>query len=106
MPTFKNELRSGIGTTEQNLLTCSVVAGTTLIGLTCANTTANTISVSVKITSGATTAWVTRNTVILPGASLVVLGGSHKIVLEQNDSISVVSSAAASCDAILSYLNL
>jgi hypothetical protein len=106
MPSFKNELISNVGTVDTNILNCSNAAGSTLIGLTCANTTVSTINVSVKITSGLTAVFIVKNAIILPGASLIVLGGSQKIVLEQNDILSVVSSSAASCDVVLSYLDL
>jgi len=40
------------------------------------------------------------------GGSLVVVGGDQKVVLEENDNIKVTSSAATSCDVIMSILEI
>jgi hypothetical protein len=44
--------------------------------------------------------------VVPVGGSLVIVGGDQKVVLEAADVVSVVTSAAASADAVLSVLEI
>jgi hypothetical protein len=77
----------------------------TVIGLTLANTTTAPISVSVTVTSGVTTVYIIKNTVIPSGNSLSALGDG-KFIVEQNDIVQVVSSTASSVDVMLSVVEV
>jgi 5,10-methenyltetrahydromethanopterin hydrogenase len=104
MASFKNAVSANVGTGETTLLTATAV--TTLIGMTIANVTGSMITVDVKLTTGAGTAYVVKSAPIMPGGSLIVVGGEQKVVLEIGDAVSVTSSAATSADVICSYLEV
>lgn len=104
--TLKNYLSSGVGTTATtvyNPTTANIQS--TVIGLVLANTTASPITASVTLNSGATTVFVIRNVTIPTGNALDIIGGS-KLIVEQNDIIQVVSSAASSVDVTVSAVEV
>jgi hypothetical protein len=76
-----------------------------VIGLTLANTVTSSITASVTVTSGATTVYIIKNTIIPVGNALSALGDG-KIVVEQNDVVQVVSSVASSLDVLLSVVEV
>ena len=47
-----------------------------------------------------------KNGTVPSGGSLIVVGGNQKVVLETGDSVKVTSSAASSCDVIMSILEI
>jgi hypothetical protein len=104
MATFKNGLSVNIGTSDTSVLTGTAV--TTIIGLTVANITSAMVTVDVMLTSGATTAYIVKGAPVMPGGSLIAVGGDQKVVLEINDILKVKSSAASSVDVICSYLEV
>jgi hypothetical protein len=104
--TFKNSIVPNIGTTLTTVYTAPAATATTVIGLSLANTTANTIYPSVKVTKGATVVYAVKSVPIPSGSSLVIFGGDQKLVLMAADVISVISDTAASVDAVLSYLEV
>jgi len=77
----------------------------TVIGLTLANTTTSSVTASVTLASGATTVYLIKNTSIPAGNSLSILG-EGKFVVEQNDVVQVVSSAATSVDVLVSVVEV
>ena len=104
--TLKNYLTSNVGTsstTIYNPTTAGIQA--TVIGLTLANTTTSPVNASVTITSGATTVFIVKNTAVPAGNSLSVLGDG-KFIVEQNDVVQVISSAANSIDVVLSTVEV
>lgn len=107
MPTaLKNFITQNVGTsptTVYNPTTASIQS--TVIGLILANTTTVPITASVTLTSGATTVYVIRNVSLPVGNSLDIIGGS-KLIMEQNDTIQVVSSAATSIDVTVSAVEV
>ena len=104
--TFKNSVVPNICTSLTTVYTAPALTATTVIGLSLANTTVNTIYPSVKVTKGATVAFVVKNVPIPSGSSLVIFGGEQKLVLVAGDVISVISDTATSVDAVLSYLEV
>lgn len=104
--TFKNYVLANVGTSATTVLTGATGAQTTIIGMTCANTTAVNVTVSVTLTSGATTVYLVKNATILPGGSLVPVGGDQKVVLTAGNVLQVQSSAASSVDVALSVLEI
>ena len=77
-----------------------------MIGLTCANTTSAAITVDVQHNDGSNDTYVVKGATVPAGGSLVVVGGDQKVVLEAGDSVKVTSSAATSCDVIMSILEI
>ncbi len=106
--TFKNKLTANVGTSPSTVYTTPASTTSTVIGVSVANVNTNNISVSVRVTdsSTATTAHIVKDALITPGGSLVAVGGEQKVVLEPNDTISVVSSIASSADVIVSVLEI
>ena len=79
---------------------------TTVIGLTCSNNTASAITVDVALNDSSNDHFMVKTATVPSGGSLVVVGGDQKVVLETGDSVKVTSSAASSCDAIMSILEI
>lgn len=106
--TFLRKTSRNIGTTATTVGSYTVGASTatTVIGLTCANTTSAAITVDVQHNDGTNDTYVVKGATVPAGGSLVVVGGDQKVVLEAGDSVKVTSSAATSCDVIMSILEI
>jgi hypothetical protein len=105
---FKNSVTGSIGITNTKVYETPALSVSTVIGMSVSNVISNNISVDVTITdaSATQTRYLVRNGLIVDGSSMVVVGGDQKVVLESGDFISVVSSAAASADVIVSVLEI
>jgi hypothetical protein len=105
--TFKNFTAQAVGTTANNVYN-PTTAGiqSTVIGMTIANIVTTPIYVSVFLNSGMANTYLVKNAIVPVGGSLVPIGGDQKVVLEQNDSLYVVSDTASSADIILSALEI
>lgn len=104
--TFKNSFAKDVGTSPVTVYTCPSATQTTLIGVSVANTSASPITTDVYITSSAVNYYLIKSGVVPVGGSLVVAGGDQKVVLEVNDELKVVNSAATSGDVVASYLEI
>lgn len=106
--TFLRKTSRNIGTSATTVGSYTVGASTatTVIGLTCANTTTAAITVDVQHNDGSNDTYVVKGATVPAGGSLVVVGGDQKVVLEAGDSVKVTSSAATSCDVIMSILEI
>ena len=106
--TFLRETSRSISTSATTVGSYTVGASTatTVIGLTCANTTTTAITVDVTHNDGANDTFMVKGATVPSGGSLVVVGGDQKVVLEAGDSVKVTSSAASSCDVIMSILEI
>ena len=106
--TFLRKTSRNIGTSATTVGSYTVGASTatTVIGLTCANTTSAAITVDVQHNDGTNDTYVVKGATVPAGGSLVVVGGDQKVVLEAGDSVKVTSSAATSCDVIMSILEI
>jgi hypothetical protein len=105
---FKNSVTGSIGTTNTRVYQTPALSVSTVIGMSVSNVISNNINVNVTITdaSATQTRFLVRNGLIVEGSSMVIVGGDQKVVLESGDFISVVSSAAASADVIVSVLEI
>jgi hypothetical protein len=105
---FKNSVTGSIGISNTRVYQTPALSVSTVIGMSVSNVISNNISVNVTITdaSATQTRYLVRNGLIVEGSSMVVVGGDQKVVLESGDFISVVSSAAASADVIVSVLEI
>lgn len=106
--TFLRKTQRNIGTTATTIASYTVAdsTATTIIGLTCANTTSTAITVDVIHNDGANDTYMVKGATIPSGSSLVVVGGDQKVVMATGDSIKVKSSAASSCDVMMSVLEI
>jgi|TARA_A100001011_G_scaffold73311_1_gene75254 hypothetical protein len=105
--TFKNAQSIGVGTSEVSVYTVPSSTTTTIVGLSCANTTTTSpIKVGIRVfdSSASTHAYVVKNAEIFEGGALVAVGGDQKLVLETGDIIKVVSDTGNSIDVIVSYM--
>ena len=103
---FKSYLAKNVGTSATSVLTPSSGVQTTIIGLSCSNTTTSNITASVFITRSAVDYYIVKDATVPVGGSLVAVGGDMKVVLEAGDTLKVVSSAASSADVNLSVLEI
>lgn len=105
---FKNSVTGSIGVVNTKVYEAPASTVTTVIGLSVSNVASDNISVSVTITdaSATQTRHLVKNALIVDGSSVVIVGGEQKVVLESEDFISVVSSAAVSADVIVSVLEI
>lgn len=106
--TFLRKLSRNVGTSPATVGSYTVAAATqtTVIGLTCSNNTATAITVDVALNDGANDHFMVKTTTVPSGGSLVVVGGDQKVVMQTGDSIKITSSAASSCDVIMSLLEI
>lgn len=107
---FKSKITPNIaqGNASPSTITPAVVGLTdtlTIIGLSIANTSLSTITVSAKLhKDGGTSAFIIKDGTIESGNTLVIVGAEQKVVLESGDYISAYSSGINAADAIISYL--
>ena len=106
--TFKRKLSRNVGTSPATVgsYTVGSATQTTVIGLTCSNNTATAITVDVALNDGANDHFMVKTATVPSGGSLVVVGGDQKVVMETGDSVKITSSAASSCDVIMSLLQI
>jgi len=97
----------GVTLTTVNSYTVAAATSAVVIGLSVANILANaSIEVSATLNDGSTDTYLIKNAPLAPGASLVIVGGDHKVVLVTADGIKVQSNTASSLDAVLSLLEI
>lgn len=104
---FKNYIAVGVGSTA-NAVYSPTTSGiqSTVIGMTLANVTGTPLYVSVFLNNGVANAYIIKDALVPTGGTLVPIGGDQKLVVEQNDVLYAVSSAADSVDVILSVLEI
>ena len=106
--TFLRKLSRNVGSSPATVGSYTVGSSTqtTVIGLTCSNNTATAITVDVALNDGANDHFMVKTATVPSGGSLVVVGGDQKVVMQTGDSVKVTSSAASSCDVIMSLLEI
>jgi hypothetical protein len=105
---FTKQLTVDVGTTPETVYSTGVNTRATVIGINIANTTSNSITVSIQFVDDANSAtgYIVKDVVIARGTSLAAIGGDQKLVLEPEDSITVTSSSATSADVLVSALEI
>ena len=104
--TFTRYTAKSVGTTPVVLVTAGASTQTTVIGLTAANTSASPVTVDVYFTAGGVNYYIVKGTTVAPGGSLGLFGADGKLVLNTGDAFTVVASAAASVDVVISVLQI
>lgn len=103
---FRLRTKANIGVTTVGIYTVPSATMTTVIGLTLANTSGGNINVTVGISRTNTDSVnIVKGVPIPQGSTLEVMQG-NKIIMEANDSITVVSDTNTSLDASLSILEM
>jgi hypothetical protein len=109
---FLSETQTAVGTSPVTVLTCGAATETTIIGLSVSNIVTSQITVDVQLdasgrTSGAeASVYLVKDAPVPVGASLVVVGGDQKVVMEPGDVVKVTSDTASSADVVLSHLDI
>jgi len=104
--TFTSYVNKDVGTGGATVVTVGSSTQTTVIGLSCANTTTSPVTVDVFFTRSTVDYYLVKNATVPVGGSLVVVGGDQKLVLITSDALKIVSSVASSIDAVTSVLNI
>jgi hypothetical protein len=103
---FTSYASKDVGTSAATILSGSSGVQTTLIGLSCANTTASPVTVDAYVTRSAVNYYLIKGATVPVGGTLTIVGGDQKVVIINGDSLKVVSSASASIDVFSSVLNI
>jgi hypothetical protein len=104
--TFTSYLNKNVGTSAATVVTVGASTQTTVIGLSCSNTSSSPVTVDVYVTRSGTDVYIVKGATVPVGGSLVAVGGDQKLVLITSDALKVVSSASSSIDVITSVLNI
>jgi hypothetical protein len=104
--TFKSYFNKSVGTSAATVYTCPSSTQTTVIGLSVANTTTSPITCDAYITRSSVDYYLIETATVPVGASLVIVGGDQKVVLQVGDVLKVVASAASSADVVCSLLEI
>jgi len=104
--TFTSYVNKDVGTSAATVVTVASATQTTVIGMTASNTTSSSVTVDVYITRSAVNYYIIKGATVPSGGSLVIVGGDQKVVLVASDALKIVSSAAASIDAVTSVLEI
>ena len=101
---FRNQLTSGIGTSFQDILDAANTFDA-IIGIRLANTSGQTISVTVVIERSSNDFVIVKNAEILQGSSLELIDGGSKINLHSGDKVKAISSVGSSLDTVVSLID-
>lgn len=104
--TFTSYVNKNVGTSAATVVTVAASTQTTIIGMSCANTTTSPVTVDAYFTRSAVDYYLIKGATVPVGSSLVIVGGDQKVVLITSDVLKVVSSTASSIDVVTSVLNI
>jgi hypothetical protein len=106
--TFKNSISGSIGNTETTIYTAPALTTTTVIGVAISNRIQSDISVDVKMydSSASKNIFLCSGSLVPRTSNLVLVGGEQKLVLEQNDYLTLSSNIASSADIVVSVLEI
>jgi hypothetical protein len=104
--TFTSYVNKDVGSSAATVVTVGASTQTTVIGMSCANTTTSPVTVDAYITRSAVNYYLVEGATVPVGGSLVIVGGDQKVVLIASDALKVVSSTASSVDVVTSVLNI
>lgn len=104
--TFKSYGTNTIGLTKTTVYTTPGATTATVVGLSLSNVAASPVVVSVVLGKGASEFHIVKNAPIMPGGTLIAVGGDQKLVCETANTIKVTSSVALSVDVIVSTLEI
>lgn len=100
---FRRYTSNDVGTSPVTLFTSD--SYDTIVGISVANVTASSVIASVYINDGANDIYLVKDAPIPVGSALQVLDGGAKFVVQNNDSLKVVSDTASSLDVFVSTVD-
>ena len=100
---FRRYTSNAVGTSPATIFTAN--SFDTVVGISLANVTGNTISVDCYINDSSNDIYLVKSAPIPSGGSLQVLDGGAKFVVESGDALKVVSDTASSCDVWVSAVD-
>ena len=104
--TFRLRTKANVGVTTTVVYTVPAATTTTVIGITLANVSGNSINVGVGVSrTGQDSVRLLKDAPIPQGSTLEFMSG-NKIVLEATDMITVVSDTNSSLDASIAILEI
>ena len=100
---FKNNLISGLGTTETTILTTASNARTTVVGLSLANLTNSIILASIRISDpiAGTAAYYMKDVIIPPNQSIRAVNGGERFSAISSSAMIFKREINAACKARL-----
>jgi len=104
--TFTSYGNKSVGTSAATVVTIGASTQTTVIGMSCANTSVAPVTVDAYFTRSAVDYYLVKGALVPVGSAIVLVGGDQKVVLTTGDVLKVVSSAASSIDVVTSVLNI
>ena len=106
--TFKNSISGSIGNTETTVYTAPASTTTTVIGVAISNRVQQDINIDVKMydSSASKNIFLCSGSLIPETSNLVLVGGEQKLVLEENDYLTLSSNVANSADIVISVLEI
>lgn len=104
---FQNTVIPQVGTTPTDVVTTSAGSRATVIGFSLANLLEEAIQVSVLLQDAAsTTGYFLKDIIIPPFQTLRAVNGGEKLIMMNNNNLSVVSSKPNSVDVLVSYVEI
>jgi hypothetical protein len=100
---FRRYTSNAIGTSATTLFTAD--SYDTIVGISVANITTNTIIVDVYINDSTNDIYLVKDAPIPAGSTLQVLDGGAKFVVQSGDALKVVSDTASSADVWVSTVD-
>jgi len=100
---FRNVLNRNVGTGAATLLSAGDYDA--VIGIRVCNILTNAITVDVYIVKGGDNYYIAKTVSIPPAASIELIQGGSKIVVESGDVITAVASENNAADIVLSYVD-
>jgi hypothetical protein len=106
--TFKNSISGSIGITETTVYTAPASTTTTVIGIAIANRVQQDIKIDVKLydNSASKNVYLCSGSLIPVTSNIVLVGGEQKVVLEENDYLTLASNTSNSADITISVLEI
>ena len=105
---FKRKTQREVGTDLTSVEDYVIPANTisTVIGLSVSNITNAQIIVNATLDTGTANTFLIKNAPVPLGATLIIVGGDQKVVMEEGDQIRIQSDTANSADVVMSVLEI
>jgi hypothetical protein len=103
---FKSNVAANIVTTGNTVYTCPALTETTVIGLSLSNKSFDTVTSNTFLRRGGVDYSIVSNAPVLPGSTLIPIGGEQKLVMNAADQLKITVSANASVDVVVSVLEI
>lgn len=108
---FKNKVSPEVGTTPLTVLTTDSTFRATVIGMSLANLTTETLRISITVVDNSNPlapveAHYLKNVVLPANQSLRAVNGGEKLMIAPDNELRVRSDVDASVDVIVSYVEI